>query len=165
MTSAIANADELVEVPFEPLEEKWNTYLLEDGAVIRVRSILVKIFAARNCFRYLSIGSSIRLKTVPVFSVSAPPILRGKPGEEPPTPEELWSTAKFFGQAVKVTQQDEQFNVYRIVSTGEVFKTKLVASDVAFRLNKYDEEGQPLYVLNFTVVVMTPLGGATLPTP
>lgn len=164
MTAANANADELVEVPFEPLEEKWNTYFLEDGTVIRARSIVVKVFAPRNVDRYLSTGSNIRMKTVPVFSVSAPPFLRGGPGEEPPMYEELHYPAKF-GQAVKITQQDEQFNVYRIVSTGEVFKTKLVASDLAFRLSKYDEEGQPLYVVNFTVVLMTPLGGAILPTP
>jgi hypothetical protein len=164
MTTAVANVDEFVEVSFEPLEEKWNTYVLEDGTVIRARSILVKVFAPRNAYRYLSTGSSIKLKTFPVFAVTAPPTLRGKPSIEPPTLEELQNPAKF-GEAVKIMHHDEQFNVYKIVSTGEVFKTKMVASDLAIRLRRYDEEGQPLYVVNHAVVVMTPLGGATLPTP
>ncbi|MEM0461223.1 MAG: hypothetical protein QW318_03375 [Candidatus Caldarchaeum sp.] len=139
-----------VEVPFEVLKEQWNTYYLEDGARIRARVILLKVI-----LEPVDDNVRLRLDANNIIVVSAPPNLCGEAGS-PLTMEEMLSFARH-GVAVKVLKADERYNVYKILPRGPVFKTKLVASDMAFRLvNRYDEDGQPVYLLGTTLAVMMP---------
>lgn len=139
------------DIPFKVLQEEWNTYLLEDGSVIRARAVLLKVRmwpADRESMLRVS------LDVQRIFVVSAPSELRGRP-TEPPTEEEVISSARH-GLAVRVVKGDERYNVYKILPRGVVFKTKLIASDMAFRLPRYDLDGQPVYVLGTTLAVMAP---------
>lgn len=150
---------EYVEVPFEVVKEEWNTYLMEDGSIIRGRAVLLRIRlqpdSTQNRFH-------TALDVQNILVVSAPPNLRGK-ATEPPTADEMLYPARY-GVAVKVLKGEERYNVYRVLPRGPVFKTKLIASDTAFRLaGRYDRDGQPVYVLQTSMTIMSPPGSRIEP--
>ncbi|MEM1975970.1 MAG: hypothetical protein QW074_07795 [Candidatus Caldarchaeum sp.] len=145
---------EYVEIPFEVLKEEWNTYLMEDGSVIRARAVLLRIRLQPDS-RQGRFQTTLDVQNI--LMVSAPTNLRGK-ATEPPTMDEVLYPARY-GVAVRVLQGEERYNVYRVMPKGPVFKTKMVASDMAFRLTgRYDSDGQPVYVLQTSLAVMSPPG-------
>ena len=140
------------ELDFEPLAESWNTYYLQDGSKVRGRVIVLKVLGPVNVEKYLAEGVQLQVKSQNVFVVSAPNHLRGAPST-PPSPAEISQSIQS-GEPVAVVESREEWNLYRIVETGEVFKVKLSVSDV-LRIPRFDEEGQPVYIF-YTALTMVP---------
>jgi len=151
------------EIDFEPIIERWNNYRLRDGARVRGRVLLLKLLAPRGRVdRYLTHGSQLQTKTQTIFVVSAPH-LKGPPGP-PLSPDEV-RTALERGALVEVMESEEHWNVYKIVKTGEVFKLKLVVSDIYKLSNRFDPEGEPIYIITNTLTIAPGHPLSNLPTP
>jgi len=152
------------EIDFEPIIERWNNYLLRDGARVRGRVLLLKLLAPRGQVdRYLIHGSQLQAKTQNIFVVSAPPHLKGPPGPLPSLDEVR--TALERGVLVEVIECEEHWNEYRIINTGEVFKLKLVVSDIYRLPNRFDPEGEPVYIITNTIAIAPGHPSSHLPTP
>jgi hypothetical protein len=144
----------LLEVEFEPIEEHWNTYVLEDSTKVRARVILLKLLTAKlPLFTTSQPSAQIQFKTSYIFVVSARPELKGPPGP-PPTQEEISSIIRGEGQLVRIRESDEKWNVYRIINSGETLKLKLVVSDVYRVPDRFDPDGEPIYVFTHTTTFM-----------
>lgn len=152
---------EFEEIEFEPLEEKWNKYVLRDGTIIRGRIIILKILGPKGKTRYVTHGARLDVKTQNIFVVSAPPALRGPPGR-PLSQEEIQQLASK-GQPIEIVDPYEPWNIYRIVNTGETFKLKLVVSEIIRIPDHFDPEGQSIYVIVNTAA-FAPGSGHPLPT-
>jgi hypothetical protein len=144
----------LLEVEFEPIEEHWNTYVLEDSTKVRARVILLKLLTAKlPLFTTSQPSAQIQFKTSYIFVVSARPELKGPPGP-PLTQEEISSIIRGEGQLVRIRESDEKWNVYRIINSGETLKLKLVVSDVYRVPDRFDPDGEPIYVFTHTTTFM-----------
>lgn len=152
---------QMFELDFEPLQEKWNLYELRDGTRIRGRIILLKILAPRWLDRYIGSGVNLDLKTQNIFVVSAPAHLKGPPTKRPLTPDDIMSGEL---QSVEVVRSEENWNMYKIIHTGEVFKVKLLVTDVYRLVGIFDMDGQPVYRIMNTPA-FAPGGDKGLPTP
>jgi hypothetical protein len=152
------------EVEFEPVEEHWNSYMLEDYTKVKARVILLKLLAAKlPLFTTSQPSAQLQAKTHNIFVVSARSESKGSPGP-PLTQEEIGSILRGQGQIVKIKESNEQWNVYRIIDTGETLKIKLVVSDVYRVPGRFDPDGEPIYVFQHTTTFMPGLP-RPLPTP
>jgi len=143
----------LQEVEFEPVKEYWNTYMLEDYTKVKARVILLKLFASKLPL-YTQQSIQVQAKTNFIFVVSARPESRGPPGL-PLTREEIDSILKGRqGQIIRISESNEEWNVYRIIETGETFKMKLVVSDVYRVPGRFDPDGEPIYIFTHTTTFM-----------
>ena len=128
----------LVELEFEPIEEKWNEYeLLDENVYVRLRGriILLKVF--RNPAR----KSEYSMRFHKVFVVSSP--RKGVP-MKPSTPAEIKHLEKY---PVEIMSSREPWNIYRILQTGEIIRVKLIVADVYRVKGYYDAEGEPYYII------------------
>jgi hypothetical protein len=144
------------EVDFEPVKECWNTYVLADMTKVKGRAILVKLLAGKLPL-FSTSATGMQAQFTPlfhyVFAVSAPLNLKGPPGY-PPTQEEVVTARLGRGQPVEIVESNEEWNIYRIVETGETFKVKLAVSD-AYRIPKrYGPEGEPIYVFTHATTIV-----------
>jgi hypothetical protein len=154
----------LLEVEFEPIDEHWNTYVLEDSTKVRARVILLKLLTTKlPLFTTSQPSAQIQFKSSYLFVVSARPVLKGPPGP-PLSQEEISSIIRGEGQLVRIRESDEKWNVYRIIDTGETLKLKLVVSDVYRVPDRFDPDGEPIYVFTHTTTLM-PGPPRPLPTP
>ena len=131
--------DEFEDLDFEILEEGWNTYELSDGVTIRARTILKKIFAdPMNPNKY-------GFDTLPtILSVSAPLANRGEKNNAPDLEE--YKTLPSY--ETKINQNNEPFNIYRIMKNGQVVKLKLVVTKISRVVDRFDNYGLPIYLVN-----------------
>jgi len=152
------------EIDFEPITEKWNNYFLSDGTRIRARVILLKLLAPLGRVdRYIVPGSQLQAKTQNIFVVSAPSHLKGRPGA-PLSTDEVGKALER-GTFVEVRECEERWNEYKIVQTGEIFKIKLVVSDVYRLPDRFDSEGEPIYIIRNTLAIVPGPPSSQLPTP
>jgi hypothetical protein len=125
-------------VPFEPTEEKWNTYEFSDGTTISFRIIVTRIARRKE-----SPSGQYDITTNNIVTVAAPPTERGQPTAIM-TAEEMQAADKF---EVRPIATEEHWNVYRLVSTDDILKVKYVATGF-FRLKgRFDQFGEPMYLV------------------
>ena len=131
--------DEFEELDFEILEEGWNTYELSDGVTVKARTILKKIFVdPMNPNKY-------GFDTLPIIlSVFAPLANRGEKNNAP-NPEEYKTLPSY---EIKINQNNEPFNIYRIMKNGQVVKLKLVVTKISRVVDRFDKDGLPIYLVN-----------------
>lgn len=118
---------------FKTLKEDWSEYKLEDGSIVRVKHILLKVIKEDSGFAMNA------TTTVVVFS---PPELKGVPSTEPYTPQELESSVE--RENLKFETIKENWNEYELED-----KTKLHIKPVLTVIsstNKYDSHGEPIYL-------------------
>jgi len=146
-------SNNLQELEFEPEKEYWNTYTLEDYTRVKARVILLRLLAPKLP-SYTKYNVQLQAKTNYIFVVSARPESKGPPGP-PLTRDEIDSILKGRqGQIVRILESKEEWNVYRIIETGETFKMKLVVSDVYRVPGRFDPDGEPVYVFIHTTTFM-----------
>ena len=155
------STNDIRELDFEPISERWNEYFLEDGTRIKGRLILLKLLGPKNI--QLVEGAQLQAKTQNIFVVSAPDHLKGPPGP-PLTPNEI-SSAFQKGVLIQIRESKEEWNEYRIIDTGQTFKMKLVASEIYRLPDRYDNEGQPVYVIFNTIAIAPGPARSRFPTP
>ncbi len=136
---------------FEVLKEPWNEYDLEDGALVRARLIILKIFKMKN-----SPGNQYDVNSTNMFTIITNPKMRGRP-----TPllqnDELMKLPRL---TVKAENSREDWNEYLIKKTNQVFKARLILTEAYKIPGRFDPLGEPIYMIRFgTFVPPQPIGG------
>jgi hypothetical protein len=137
---------ELDVLDFDVIEEHWNEYELEDNTKLRGRVFLTRV--ARPL--HGSISGKYALSFSTHFTSTALPNLRGSPGS-PITPEEANvkddDISSGIKMPVRILNQSEPWNIYRVDKTTEMFQVKLVVSAVYRLKDRYDQFGEPAYII------------------
>jgi hypothetical protein len=136
------------ELNFKVIKEDWFVYKLKDGTILRVKPVLVKAFETdqvgpdgKKIFEF--VGQNI-------VTVSSPENLKGTPTLPLPSPE---SALKLDKEEVEIdeTVYEPQWNIYEL-ENGQRIKTKIVITHVYRIKNKYDEWGNPYYIIQSTAI-------------
>lgn len=123
---------------FEPIREPWNTYETEDGAIIKVKVLLVKLMPDPES------KNSYVLNTSNVVGIEAKPELRGQPTLKPGQIPEIQE------KEVKYRTVSEEWNEYRL-ENGETLKLKLVIAEIS-KGKGYDSYGEPIYNIMSAII-------------
>jgi len=132
---------------FEAIEEHWNEYELSNQIKIRGRVIVTRFAKNPNDPN----PNAMSLSSQNIFVVDAPVEQRGDPSGNL-TPEEIRNPQG--GVPVNILTSDEQWNKYRILSTGVVLKVKLVVDDAVRMENRYDNDGMPQFIFHSAPIVI-----------
>lgn len=133
-------------IEFEPIEEHWNKYELQNQTVVRGRVVVTRFAKDPR----LNDPNQLALSTQNIFVVDAPVSSRGSPSL-PLTAEEI---ANPRGTPVHVLTSNEVWNRYRILSTGLVLKVKMVLDEAVRVPDRFDNDGMPQYVFRSSPLVM-----------
>jgi len=123
------------EVDFSIEREFWNEYELKDGVIIRGRIFLTKII--RDPYNPKEFQFNL---SKPVWVVYAPPHLRGDTNMK-------MEGNQIMGKKFEVIpiKNDEPWNVYTILKTGQKLKIKLTISEISQFEDVFDEHRMPIY--------------------
>jgi hypothetical protein len=139
----ITTPQALVEIDFEPEKEVWNLYELSDGTLLRIRTLLIKLFQQKPRPGQLTAQRQYSAAFSNVQSVKkVNPKLRGVPSGVIPSMEELQRSPKV---ELQFTPLVEDWNVYRL-ETQEKLRVKLVVTVVHRLQDKWDQFGDPIYI-------------------
>jgi hypothetical protein len=138
----------LYNLDFDIVKENWSVYNLEDGNKIRARVMLVSIKGQRVPPQK---GDLVAPETSLTLKIDAPPNRRGPKGS-PATPEEINDPKNHNGTEVGILNSNEPWNEYHVSNTDIRIRVKLVLNIVWRIKDRFDNLGDPVYVVNFTVV-------------
>lgn len=136
------------DLDFSVEEENWNEYELQDGNRIRARAILLKVVRDQND------PNAYAFQTAPpIIVVYAAPQNRGQGGNEP-RPEEYNRLPNY---EVRISRNDERWNRYRIISTGQIIQMRLMVTRVRRVPDRFNTDGLPFYLVdNGSMVTVNP---------
>src|SRR6266566_722468 len=130
---------------FDVLEEKWNDYELADETKLRGRFILTKLMRAKH-----GPADAIGIAAQTIFTVTALPDRRGS-RSQPPLQEEWDSLTK---DPVGILNSTEPWNQYRIPKlNNKLIQAKLVVTAVFQFPGKFDQEGEPFYIVTSSPLI------------
>lgn len=129
-------------VGFRTTNEEWSEYYLEDGTIIKTRSILFK--AVKKDVGYLFNEKA--------FAASfSPSELKGPAGSSLIKPEEVEDIEKSLKKEdINIIITKENWNEYEL-DTGDKFSTKAVLVSASLT-NRFDETGDPIYAVQLQVL-------------
>ena len=130
-------------VDFEIAHEGWDIYELEDGAKLRVRTVLKGVI--RRSETEYGFGQEV------VVGVAEMPVeLKGTPTQTEPSPSQLRKMIE--KEDIKFTPRGEPtWNVYRL-SDGNTLSIRLVVSQID-KTSAFTPEGEPIYIVQSQPVV------------
>lgn len=139
----------LRELDFRTIREEWMNIQLEEGTVIRFKSVLVRVFET---------GQHDPITGEPVYSVEgqnivaarAPDELKGEPSEFIPPIQDLIKKKKPVEVKIRGITGDE-WNEYEL-ETGKRIRTKTVITKVLRIDGYYDKYGNPIYIVQSQMV-------------
>ncbi|ADB57629.1 hypothetical protein [Archaeoglobus profundus] len=139
----------LRELDFKTIREEWMNIQLEDGTVIRFKSVLVRVFET---------GRHDPITGEPIYHVEgqnivvarAPDELKGAPSDFIPPIPELVKKKKPIEVKIKGITGDE-WNEYEL-ETGKRIKTKTVITKVLRIDGYYDRYGNPIYIVQSQMI-------------
>jgi hypothetical protein len=139
------------ELDFKTIREEWVHVHLEDGTVIRFKSVLTRVF---DTGQRDPIGEVIyRIDSQNVVVARAPDELKGQPSEFIPPIHEIAKKKKPTAVKIRAIVGDE-WNEYEL-EDGSRIRIKTVITKV-LRLDGYfDAYGNPIYVIQSQMVVAT----------
>jgi hypothetical protein len=135
--------DEFEELEFDIVKEFWNEYDVEDNHInshIKARSILRKIYRDPH-----SRDQYIFDLNPPIVTIYSPVAGRGEKNNAP-TPEQYDTLPSY---EVTIQRNDEKWNRYRILKTGQEIKTRLIANEIRRITDRYYNDGSPFYLVYF----------------
>jgi len=137
------------ELEFKVLRENWFMYKLKDGTILRIKHVPIKIFETDQINP--ETGKKIlAFEGRNIALVKSPENLKGKPTLPLMPPVEALKLDK---EIVEIEETiHEPWNVYEL-ENGEKIKLKIVVKNIYRIKGKYDEEGNPYYVVQFEVIV------------
>ncbi len=141
-------AGEYEELEVEIIKESWNTYDLEDGSRLRTRSILTKVQWPKGVEPKVGVAVQLGASFSQLVVVFAPSRLRGARNPNPITPG---TVASVKSEEVVIVDSKEDWNIYRLPGNRGGIKTRMVITSVFRMVDQFDQEGNPLYVVNSTV--------------
>jgi len=139
------------ELDFKTIREEWMHVHLEDGAVIRFKSVLTRVF---DTGQRDPVGEVIyRIDSQNVVVARAPDELKGQPSEFIPPIHEIAKKKRPTAVKIRAIVGDE-WNEYEL-EDGSRIRIKTVITKV-LRLDGYfDAYGNPIYVIQSQMVVAT----------
>jgi hypothetical protein len=141
------SAPETRYVDFEPIKEPWNIYELRDGTKLRIRTI---VFNVMPTDRFDEIGKPVYgVASANLMVARARKELRGQPSASPSTPAELADSIIEEAPITKTIR--DEWNEYALMD-GTKLKVKSVLIS-AKRTSKYDGFGEPIYLVNSSVIM------------
>ena len=143
---------------FEVGKEEWNEYELKDGTKVKGKQVLLKIVrrATTPPGMYELLGQSVFVATTDAN--------RRRPPTPPLTADELQQInlpgPNDLKTPMEVVTSSEKWNQYRIVSTDELVKMKMILIDIYRITDRYDDLGEPMfsYVTGNIVAPLPPHG-------
>ena len=139
----IRSPSDFIEISFEPEKEVWNLYELGDGSMLRLRTLLLKLFRLvpqpgqpSQLAQYSSSFTNVQnVRNVPAK-------LKGPPGATAIDMNELVKSPKV---ELQFTPLSEDWNLYRL-EDGDKIKVKLVMTTVYRAKDRWDQFGDPAYL-------------------
>ncbi len=125
---------------FDTIKEDWNEYEIEDGSILHIKFVMVKI--VRTKIPGGSGGYNYAFNNTNVVGVHSPKIR--KPETRKYYPDELKNSIIKTDMKYKVKK--EVWNKYRIKKDRTEILVKLVITDIQ-KSDKYDEYGDPHYLI------------------
>lgn len=140
------------EIEFDIIREVWSSYDLEDGTVLRSRTVLMKVMGPKKLppkGTAVPLGFSFHQ----LNTITAPPALRGPPNSTPMPVNEL---QRLPNEEVEIVTEREAWNLYRLrgLTGPKGLKTKVVVPSVFKVSGQYDQEGNPQYIITSTTIVV-----------
>ena len=133
-------------VDFDIVKENWSQYKLRDGTIVRIRFILLKTRKYKGRNRYGKPRYDINSKNV--VGMIPNKSLLGKPSG--PIPAEVLGQS-IVDEDIQFETIKEPWNEYRL-KDGTIIRVKLVLTIVS-RTDKFDESGEPIYLLNMQPIM------------
>jgi len=137
--------EDTVDLTFDPIHEGWSIYKTRDDVLIKIRQIMLKILLAgvtADGNAQLVLGNNL------LFSVTAPPQLKGALNDQPITNEQI--IAAIVERNIPFETVKEDWNEYDV--QGIKVGVKVIATVLA-KTNLFDSSGQPVYYVNYQNVV------------
>ena len=119
---------------FKTIKEVWNEYKLEDGTIVKLRFILIKLINQPNGF---GIGSTI------IIGIFPSPDLIGLPSQAIYSPQELEKSIEKKDLQFELVKED--WNVYELKDKSKLSIKPILVS--ISRTNKHDQHGEPIYAI------------------
>jgi len=120
---------------FETVREDWNEYMIEDGTLLRIKFVMIKILR-----RKIPGGYDFRFNSNTVIGIHSPEIREPANGRY--TPEEL--SKSIVKTDMNYKSLKEIWNRYIIKKDNSEIMVKIVITNI-IKTNKYDEYGDPIY--------------------
>ncbi|MHA1637399.1 MAG: hypothetical protein ACTSUO_06390 [Candidatus Thorarchaeota archaeon] len=140
----ITNIDleDAIEMSFEIVHEDWNVYKLEDGSLLRIRPIVIKVIKTTQLT--LEGLPLIGLGAINVITASVPEDLKNKPSAD----KSILDVSK---KVIEFNVIKEPWNVFKL-EDDSLLKVKLVVSRVT-RTPKFNKFGEPIYIATSSSVI------------
>ena len=119
---------------FKTIKEVWNEYKLEDGTIVKLRFILIKLINQPNGF---GIGSTI------IVGIFPSPDLIGLPSQAIYSPQELEKSIE--KKDLQFEPVKEDWNVYELKDRSKLSIKPILVS--ISRTNLHDQHGEPIYAI------------------
>lgn len=144
----VPKADEFEEVDFVVENEPWNVYALEDGAILRMKTVLIKVV---RLLRADDLRKPFGAETQNIAVVKAPQGYEylGTQSNRVYSQQEL-NDAPFVDVNYKILNED--WNSYRLEDDSQL-KVKTVVAKIRRLTNLFDRHGIPMYLVDSSSVV------------
>jgi hypothetical protein len=130
--------EDFEELDFSIEEEHWNEYELSDNSRIKARTFLKKI--VRNPNNPEEMAFDIHPAVYVVYS----PITNRGPRNNVPQEQEFNNLRSY---EVRTRRNDEQWNRYRILRTGQLIRIRLMVTEIRRVIDRFDATGLPFYLV------------------
>jgi hypothetical protein len=136
------------ELNFKVIKEDWFIYKLKDGSILKVKPVLIKVFETDQ------VGPDgkkvLAFNGQNIVAVSSPENLKGTPTLPLPSPTDALKLDK---EEVEIDSSiyDPQWNIYEL-ENGQKIKSKIVIVHVYRIKGKYNETGDPYYVVQSVTI-------------
>ncbi|MDI9609868.1 MAG: hypothetical protein QXU31_08405 [Archaeoglobaceae archaeon] len=142
---------QLRELDFKTIREEWMHIHLEDGTLIRFKSVLTRVF---DTGQRDPVGEPIyRIDSQNVVVAKAPDELKGTPSEFVPPIQEIAKKRRPTAVKIRAIVGDD-WNEYEL-EDGSRIKIKTIVTKVLRLDGFYDAYGNPVYIIQSQMVVAT----------
>lgn len=134
-------------IDFEPVSEKWSTYIVNDKApvVMKARVVVTKIIRTGQIDKVGQPMYAVGMSS-PIVVSFAPAAIRGTPTIPPPSPQQL---AISLTEDLKFEPKEEPWNEYKLKDE-TVLRLKLVITGV-LKSPFFTADGDPFYSISHSV--------------
>jgi len=134
-----------IELPFDTVHEGWSIYKTKDGAVIKMKLILLKLLLTdvdESGNPLFAAGSNL------IFAVTVPHEMKGAPNDQPVTQKQIQDS--LVESDIPFETVKEEWNTYN--AEGAVVNVKPIATVIS-RSSLFDGNGDPIYYIQYQPIV------------
>jgi hypothetical protein len=131
-------------INFKTLKENWNAFELDDGSIILLKIVVIKMSQLEE--REESFG--LRVNSRDIIGILSKPELHGEPSYKKHVREEL--EASIIEEDIGFKQIKGSWNEYKL-ENGHTFYLKPILT-MASRTDRFNENGEPIYLIQSQVL-------------